>query len=153
MKRIELKLDLSMVGPLLDLMRRTADDLAVGPAVQAGVADLDEEWRATWRADLQQGRTEECRSLLAMFDREFFVSGVVAFDEKNAEPVLRACAALRLRLRARELVAISDQVLETGAVDPAQLEPTVEQAFVCYVFLATLQELIIRHLDTAMLEG
>jgi hypothetical protein len=67
--------------------------------------------------------------------------------------MLRACAAIRLRLRARELAELPDQVIEGGGTDVAQLGAAAQKAFMCYVFLATLQELIIQHLDSAILEG
>jgi len=88
-----------------------------------------------------------------MFDRDFFAGGVVGFDEANAEGVLRACAAIRLRLRDRELAGVADDALESGSLDITQLTPRLQKAFMCYVFLATLQELIIQHLDAALLEG
>jgi hypothetical protein len=38
-------------------------------------------------------------------------------------------------------------------VDVAQLEEPVRKAFMCYLFLATLQELIIQHLDSSIIES
>ena len=35
----------------------------------------------------------------------------------------------------------------------AKLDEPSQKAYLCYVFLATLQELIIQHLDAAILEG
>ncbi len=100
-----------------------------------------------------RGQNDDCRRFLALFDREFFAGGVVGFDESNAEPVLRACAAIRLRLREGELRDLPDETLESGNVDVSQFAPRLQKAFMCYVFLATVQELIIQHLDSALLEG
>ena len=73
---------------------------------------------------------------------------MVAFDADNAEPVVRACAALRLRLREENLKSLRDEMLESGEVEMDQLAEPVRKFFMCYLFLATLQELIIQNLDT-----
>jgi hypothetical protein len=153
MKRIEVKLNLQAVAPLLDLIKAAVGDLGGRLAAPQHLQDLDEELRAGWRDELLSGQNDDCRRFLALFDRDFFAGGVVGFDESNAEPVLRACAAIRLRLRERELRRLPDEALEGGNLDISQLDPPVQKAFMCYVFLATLQELIIQHLDSALLEG
>ena len=153
MKRIEVKLSLPVVAPLLDLIKQAVDDLGGRLAAPQQLQDLDEELRAAWKHELLSEQNEECRRFLALFDREFFASGTVAFDEANAESMLRACAAIRLRLRARELADLPDQVIEGGGSAVAQLGEPAQKAFMCYVFLATLQELIIQHLDSAILDG
>jgi hypothetical protein len=152
MKRVEVKLSLPVVAPLLDLIKQAVDDLGDRLAAPQQLQDLDEELRASWRGELLSEQNEECRRFLDLFDREFFVSGTVAFDEENAESMLRACAAIRLRLRARELADLPDHALEAGGADVAQLGAATQKAFMCYVFLATLQELIIQHLDSAILD-
>ena len=93
------------------------------------------------------------QTLLALFDGEFFTEGVVAFDEDNAEVILRACAAVRLRLRERYLKPMGDEALESGDVDLLTLAEPLRKAFMCYLFLATVQELIIQHLDSSILES
>ena len=153
MKRIEVKLSLPVVAPLLDLIKATVGDLGDRLAAPQHLQDLDEELRAAWQADLLGSQNDDCRRFLAMFDREFFGSGTVGFDEANAESVLRACAAIRLRLRERELKNLPDEVIEGAGVDVTQLGAADAKAFMGYVFLATLQELIIQHLDSAILEG
>ncbi|HZL44756.1 MAG TPA: hypothetical protein VFC28_00895 [Opitutaceae bacterium] len=153
MKRVEVKLSLAVVAPLLDLIKRMVDDLRGQLAAPHSLQDLDEELGAAWKGELLDDQKEDCHRFLALFDREFFASGMVAFDDHNAESVLRACAAIRLRLRDRELRGLSDDALEGAGVDVAQLDDAVQKAYLCYVFLATLQELIIQHLDSAILEG
>jgi hypothetical protein len=141
------------VAPLLDIIKRTVDDLGEELAVPQPLQDLDEELGAAWKDELLDGQNKDCRLFLALFDSEFFASGMIAFDEGNAESVLRACAAIRLRLRDRELRELRDETLEGAGVDVAGLDEVVQKIYLCYVFLATLQELIIQHLDSAILEG
>jgi hypothetical protein len=153
MKRVEVKLSLEVVAPLLDLIKQTVDDLKGGLAAPQHLQDLDEDLRTAWKQDLLTGQNDDCRRFLALFDREFFASGTVGFDDENAESVLRACAAIRLRLRERELKGLPDEVIESGGAENVKYEEAVQKAFLGYVFLATLQELIIEHLDSAILEG
>jgi hypothetical protein len=153
MKRVEVKLGLAVVAPLLDVIKRTVDDLQGDLAVPQPLHDLDEELGLAWKGELLGEQNEDCRRFLALFDSEFFSSGMVAFDDNNADSVLRACAAIRLRLRGRDLRELSDDALEGAGVDAAKLDEGAQKSYLCYVFLATLQELIIQHLDDAILEG
>ncbi len=150
MKRIEVKLSLPVVAPLLDVIKKAADELHGGLAVPLG-ADVDHDLVEVWSTELLALQNEGVARLLAMFDSEFFETGMIAFDEDNAEAILRASAALRLHLRARHLHTFNDESLETGDMDPDDLPESVRQSFMCYVFLATIQELIIQNLDSEIL--
>ena len=151
MKRIEVKLALAVVAPLLDVIRELSEALRREPAAPVGLDDLDPEFRAAWTDEIVAAQAEEVRILLALFDDEFFREGVVGFDADNAEPILRACAALRLRLRRVPLAPLGDELLESGEVDVEEMEEGPRRAFLCYLFLATVQELIIQHLDESIL--
>ena len=153
MKRIEVKLSLPVVAPLLDVVKGLTETLNRDLAAPLAMTDLDPEFREEWTADLLQTQTSDVGVLLALFDDEFFSEGVIGLDEHNAEPVVRACAAVRLRLRERFLKGLADETLESSDVELEQLEEPVRKAFMCYLFLATLQELIIQHLDSTILEG
>jgi hypothetical protein len=153
MKRIEVKLALPVVAPLLDVVRELADGLSNRLAAHGGLEDLDAELREAWEGELLSAQGGDVRALLALFNDEFFQDGVVAFDADNAETVLRACAAVRLRVRETALATLGDEALEAGDVDLAPLGERTRRALMCYLFLATVQELIIRHLDEAILEG
>lgn len=153
MKRIEVKLSLPVVAPLLDVMKSVADSLRDHLAVPLEHVEVDEDMRDTWNTELLGAQNDGVSRLLAMFDREFFETGTIAFDEGNAEPLLRACAALRLRMREQYLKNFGDESLETGDIEIDELPEPMRHIFMCYVFLATIQELIIQHLDSEILEG
>lgn len=153
MKRIEVKLSLSVVAPLLDLMKASSDVLEAQIAAPLTLDDIDADFRAEWKSDLLAGQHEELHALMGLFNSDFFINGVVAFDEDNAEVIARACSALRLRLRRHDLKVLEDEQLESGAVEMEQLPESLQKPFMCYVFLGTIQELIIQHLDTAILRG
>jgi hypothetical protein len=151
MKRVEVKLSLPVVAPLLDVIRELSSELERTLAAPQALHDLDQEFRSAWIGELLEGQNEDLRSLLSLFDGEFFTEGVVAFDEGNAEPIVRACTAFRLQLREKRLKALSDDALETGDIEMAGLDDPTRKAFMCYLFLATVQELIIQHLDTSII--
>ncbi len=147
MKRIEVKLSLGVVAPLLDVIKAVADSLDNDLAAPQALEQVEEELRGTWRSELIAAQNGDVAMLLALFDSEFFANGVVNFDESNADAILRACAAVRLRLRDRFLEEIPDELLECGEVDLDELDEGPRKAFMCYLFLATVQELIIEHLS------
>lgn len=151
MKRIEVKLALPVVAPLLDVIRELGDSLKKNLAAPLALKDIDEEFHEAWTIELLATQSDEIKTLLALFDDEFFSEGVVAFDEGNAEIILRACAAVRLRLREAHLKQFGDDLLESGDVEMTSLEESKRKAFMCYLFLATIQELIIQHLDESIL--
>lgn len=153
MKRIEVKLSVDVVAPLLDVVRAVADDLRAQPSPAMQLGDMDPELAAAWRADLVAGQQADLELMLGMFKEEFFRDGTITLDGSNAEAVLRASAAVRLRLRSAHLEGIEEEELESGAVELEELPEPVRRPFVCYLFLATLQELIIQHLDPATPES
>ncbi|MFM7752671.1 MAG: hypothetical protein ACKPB0_19855 [Opitutaceae bacterium] len=151
MKRIEVKLAVPIVAPLLDVIREQAAGLRQAPASPTGVPDADAELGEAWNEELLKGQRSEIEALLGLFGEEFFREGAVSFDGDNAEVILRACAAVRLRLRGHALKTLGDDTLETGELEISRLPRDVNRAFRCYVFLATLQEVIIQHLDESIL--
>lgn len=153
MKRIEVKLSLPVVAPLLDVMKGMADGMEHELAAPVAQADLDQEFHQAWTAELLVTQNSDVQLLLGLFDDKFFADGEIGFDEHNTDSIVRACASLRLRLRSRQLDVLGDEALETGNVDFAQLDESMRKAFSCYLFLATIQELIIQHLDSGTIES
>lgn len=151
MKRIEVKLALPVVAPLLDVIKMLGDNLRSNLAAPIALEDLDAEFKSAWVDELLLAQNGEITTLLGLFDDDFFSEGIVAFDESNAEPIVRACAAVRLHLRERYLKPLGDEMLESGDVELTNLDEPLRKAFMCYLFLATIQELIIQHLDESIL--
>lgn len=150
MKRVEVKLNLDAVAPLLDVMKATADQLEPMLAIDPQVPD--EEFTDTWKQELLAGQSSDLAVLLGLFDSEFFATGVIALDPSNAEPILRACAAIRLKLRDEFFKDLEEEHLEAGDIDVDDFAEPLRRAFAAYVFLATLQEVIVQHLDPTVME-
>jgi hypothetical protein len=134
MKRIEVKLSLPVVAPLLDVIRELADGLSRNSAAPLALDDLDPDFREAWEGELLGAQNEEVKSLLALFDDEFFREGVVAFDADNAEGIVRACAAVRAAAARAALENRGDESLETGEVEIATLAEPLRKAFMRYLF-------------------
>jgi len=152
MKRVEVRLNLEAVAPLLDVIKEVADDLAPTLAVAPHLPDHDTEFTADWKNELLQGQNSDIGVFLGLFGSDFFSTGVVPLDPTNSEAILRACSAVRLRLRAKHLEPLGDEALESSEVPLDDMSETQRKAFAAYVFLATLQELIVQHLDPTVLE-
>lgn len=152
MKRVEVRLNLEAVAPLLDVIKDAADDLQPMLAVTPHVPDHDVEFSDGWKSELLQGQNSDIGVFLALFGSEFFLTGVVPLDPTNSEAILRSCSAVRLRLREKHLKPLGDEALESGEVPLDTMPDTQRKAFAAYVFLATLQELIVQHLDPTVPE-
>jgi hypothetical protein len=148
-KRLELKLPAPVVAPLLEfllpLARETGDAaLAFEPNLEA----IEDDFRNDWRADIAGQSQDDQTRFAAIFDtEEFRKNGVAEFGPEDCEPLLRASSALRLKLRSRKLGALADSALETGEIDYARLNKDERTAITSYMLLASLQEIVIRHLD------
>ena len=153
MKRIEVKLSLGVVAPLLDVIKAVEISLEDDLAAALQIEQVDVDLREAWSSELVAEQNGGVAQLLALFDSDFFASGTVAFDEENADSILKACAAVRLRLRDRFLGEISDDMLEHGNVEMEELSDDDRKPFMCYLFLATVQELIIEHLESSVLDS
>lgn len=154
MKRVEVRLSIPAVAPLLDLIKAVADELRTQLAVPLALSDADAELATVWSEDLLASQRDDCDRLFSLFNQEFFSEGVVAFDRDNAEPVLRACAALRLRFRATRLAQIPDDTLEAleSSSSLGNMDEAVQKAFACFLFLDELQKIILKYLDPMAVE-
>jgi hypothetical protein len=147
MKPFEVKLVLPVVVPLLEVVKELAEGLKNTHAATPELPATDVIFRDLWKGELLLAQNEDLNALLTLFNEDFLTEGVVAFDQDNAELIVRACSAVRLRLRERYLHSLGDEALESGEVELSKLEEPMRKAFMCYLFLATLQELIIQRLD------
>ena len=108
--------------------------------------------RRLWLDELLQTQKEDCDFLLHLLRNERFGQEPLILEETTAEGVLRACSAVRLKLRHGALAKIPDHQLETGEMGFEDLPPPARPAFLCYLVLAGLQTFIIHALDPASAE-
>ena len=152
-KHLEIRLALPVVAPLVDfilpLMDAESSDLPASPDLGA----VDRELRESWHADLLQTHRSELQFFKDLFDENFRTTGVLEFPEEACEAVVRACAGVRLKLRTEILKGVDDETLEGGDIDYGKLDAGERTGFMAYVFLASFQEILIRHMDPGITEG
>ncbi len=148
-KRLELKLPAPVVAPLLEFILPLAREKGTATlAFEPNLEAIEEDFRDDWRADIAGQSQDDQMRFAAIFDTEDFrKEGTAEFGPEDCEPLLRAASALRLKLRTRKLGALADSVLEEGEIDFARLNKEEQLAITAYMLLASLQEIIIRHLD------
>jgi hypothetical protein len=154
MKLIKIRLPLPAVTPLLGILRAAAGELSGRLAVPAPDCAGDDELREAMAGPLLEAQHADMARLLRLFGPDFTKSGgVVVLHAGAGAGILRACAAVRLQVRAQFLSALPDAALESGKIIPAKLGAEARDALQCYSFLAGLQELIIQHFGDLFLEG
>lgn len=152
MKRVEIKLNISAVAPLLDVIKQAADDLRGSLAIRATFPEDDAEFNETWTAELLAGQNSDVRELLGLFGSEFFTEGSIAIDSNNSESLLRACSALRIQVLTHWLQGVSPDLLEEEDVPPEAITDELRVPFAAYTFLGQVQKIILEHLDPTAAE-
>ena len=153
MKRVEVKLDLTNVAPLLDVLKNASDALRNRLALPLNVEALDQESIYEWNSELIASQNSDIDVLLKLFNREFFTEETVVFDEANADAVVRACSALKLYLFNEYLSDLDEDDFESDEVVFDMLTETQQKPYLAFMFLDTLQKVIMRHLNDLILEG
>ena len=152
-KHIEIRLALPVVGPLVDFILPLLDagegDLPASPDLDA----VDHELRESWEEELIAAHDSDIEFFKGLFGEEFHETGVIEFPEEASETVVRACSTVRLKLRAGVLGDIEDSAIEGGELDFDSLSIEEKSGFMAYSFLATFQEILIRHMDPGIGEG
>lgn len=153
MKRVEIKLNISAVAPLLDIIKQAADDLRGNLAIRATFPEHDEEFNETWTAELLAGQNSDVRELLGLFGSEFFSEGGIAIDSRNSDSLLRGCSALRIQILTHWLHGIPTDLIEEEDVPPEAIPDEMRVPFAAYTFLDQIQKIILEHLDPTAAEA
>jgi hypothetical protein len=153
MKRVEIKLNISAVAPLLDVIKEAADDLRQNLAIRATFPEDDAEFNETWTGELLAGQNSDVRELLALFGSEFFSEGSIAIDSRNSDSLLRGCSALRIQILTRWLHGIPADLIEEEDVPPEAIPDELRVPFAAYTFLDQVQKIILEHLDPTSAEA
>lgn len=149
MKQVEIRLNISAVAPLLDVIKEAADDLRTTLAIRARFPEEDSDFSETWVQELMAAQNSDVREFLGLFDSEFFADGTIAIDGDSADSLLRACAALRLRIHERWLRQVPADVLEDEDAEISAVPMDIRLPFAAYTFLDQVQKIILEHLSPA----
>ncbi len=146
MPEVNLRLNAHLVQMLTEIIRIVLDSIQDPPAARR-MAWEDEELRESWEEGLVEGLREDSHALLALFADAKFGKGGVKLSPEQADAVLRASSATRLRIHQTLLRGVPDGELEAGQVELVSLQPQQQKAYLCYLFLASLQDLLLREVD------
>lgn len=94
----------------------------------------------------QRAIEADVQSLMELFHPDFSNTGRIVINEAASPGILRACSFLRLQFRHGPLSAISDATLESGP-DPIRYIGEEQSALTDYVFLATLQLILLQNIS------
>jgi hypothetical protein len=149
-----LELDLKINGTLIKavevFLQGIANQLENDLAIQHLSEEIDPEMAATWTSGLLEHLNADTQVLFSTFGDERFGREKIALSLTDAEAILRAATAMRLKIRELQLSEISDETLEAGKLNIEELIPKVQRAYACYVFLGTLQGIIISAIDPSI---
>jgi hypothetical protein len=149
MKQVEIRLNISAVAPLLDVIKLAADDLRATLAIHATFPEEDADFNENWTQELMAGQNSDVRELLALFDSDFFTDGAIAIDSNNCESLLRGCAALRIRILMRWLQQVPADIIEDEDAPVSAIPLEIRLPFAAYTFLDQIQKIILEHLSPA----
>lgn len=146
MKRIDVSLNVGVVAPLLDFLKPVLQALERDTAFAPEMAEADRELAGLWREGLIHTQVEDCRRLLALFDANFLNTGQISLTEQNADAVLRAAAAVRIKLRSGVLAGLTDDDIRHRQVNLGALSETERSGFAALRLMEEIQEIILQHL-------
>ena len=147
MIKIDLSIEPSLARAMADLVQTVRENLGKNLAIHPPFPDDDPDLVEAWKDVLVQSLAQDCQFLLSTLQREDFGQGELTLEETTAEGLLRACSAIRLKLRETTLQDVTDEELENGAVNPSHLFFEQQKSYLCYLFLAALQSEILLELD------
>lgn len=152
-KHIEIRLALPVVGPLVDFILPLIDEGSGELAAPQDLEKVDHDMRDSWHDDLVESHRADVEFFHDLFGDEFHQTGMIEFPEEACESVVRACSSVRLKLRTTVLGEVKDESLEGGDIDYESLDDEQKTGFMAYAFLASFQEVLIRHMDPGISEG
>lgn len=143
------KIDSEVLSILIDQIRDIAEELKDELAIEIKLPDNDPELLECWKYSLLEDLQADCRILLSLLENESFGQEPISLEIEFAEATLRACSAIRRKLRSTSLAEINDSEIESGVLNIAELAPECQKPYASYVFLAYVQETIIQSMQFA----
>lgn len=141
------KIDQNLLPIFVDQIRHISESLKEELAIEIQFSDNDQELSSSWENSLIENLQVDCHNLLLLLENKSFGQKSIYLDIELSECVLRACSAIRHKLRSTFLAEISDADIELCELNLTQLPSKTRKPYACYVFLAYLQESIIQSMQ------
>lgn len=148
MPEINLHISPYLAAPLQKILQASSNDLRQQLAIHLrGPEDADPDLVKAWRDGLLDSLQADISRFNALLGHILGTKPALHVDEATAVHLMRATAALRLRLKEAFLQNISDEALETGSIEFHHFDPETQQQYAAYLVLAALQEQLIEQID------
>lgn len=147
---IDISLNAYQAKALEELVGTLVSVLTEDEPLASDIPQEDMELADAWEDGLSERLQDDCHRLLELMNDARLGKDSFNLDINKAESILRASSAIRLKIRASLLEDIPAGELEGGSVDLDVLSPGEQGAYLCYLFLASLQDLIISQLDPSL---
>lgn len=146
-----IKIAIRVPPHFLQLQIRLIEELVAGLKHELPVPysspEPDKDLEEAWRESLLQDVEQDLNCLLRILGKKGLGTRPVSLEETEVDAILRACSAVRLKIREAYLEGIPEAELENGMVDPEKLAPREQGAFEGYLFLAALQDYLLSQLE------
>ncbi len=147
MPELDMQINPFMVDALIELIEAIMGNLeSVLPGKEL-IPEEDEYLSSYWVRSLREEQEKDCTALMHLLRDRRFGRSPVQVKERDAEAILRSCSALRLKIQDSLLRDIPEYSLETGELQVKALAPETQRGYACYLFLASVQALLIQELD------
>lgn len=143
---IHLSMDGEFMERFVEPLRKMHEMTASLAHSKVLIPEGDALMRQLWIEQLKSTLAADMEVFWTLIGDQRFGNEPLVLSPAEAESVLRAAASLRMRIREAFLSDVEDGVLEKGMLDVQSLPPDLQKAYVSYIFLGSLQELLISHL-------
>jgi hypothetical protein len=145
-----LKINLAVDPEVLEALKHLTRDITASMKGELVVKTEtqhhnDEEFEALWNESLIEQLDNDCNHLLLFLEDNRGGKGLT-IPKSSVDAVLRGATAVRIKIQQNLLKGIPEVDLENGTVRMDLLPAKKQQAYLLFVFLATLQELIIQQI-------
>lgn len=145
MLKINLAIDPEVLESLKNLTRTITAEMKGELVIKTDSHHDDEEFEALWNESLIEQLDNDCNHLLLFLEDNRGGKGL-SIPKNSAESVLRGATAVRIKIQQTLLKGIPEADLENATVRMDLLPAKKQQAYLLFIFLATLQELIIQQI-------
>lgn len=147
MLKLSIQADPELIQSFYNLIKQVIHRFNKELAISVDLPADDWDLVATWEESLSDALRSDCEHLLFLLQDERLGREVFEIDHELAEPVLRACSAVRLKMHSLLLADIPPELLEMHTLDPSKLPDETHEAYTCSLFLAALQSHLVEALD------
>ena len=144
---LHLRLPPQVLRQLEETLARFADPQNLEARCDPALVEEDPEMREIWRNALREQLMQDVHWLSRHLGLWKGSRGRQRVPEDEAEGIIRACSAIRVRVRELALSRLSDELLETGDFNPQELTEEETVALQGYILLAGLQAHVVEALD------